>query len=133
MNKRERELIFNKFGGRCAYCGCELQKGWNVDHIEPRWHTWSEEDINRIKAKSNGKTDFKKGANDILNYNPSCPRCNKWKSTHTIEQFRQEISLQIIRLKRDSSNFRIACDYNLITETQKPVQFYFETINPSHP
>lgn len=24
-----------KFGGRCAYCGCELpEKGWHADHVE---------------------------------------------------------------------------------------------------
>ena len=36
MTKKEkREFIFNKFGGKCAYCGCDLQKGWHVDELEP--------------------------------------------------------------------------------------------------
>ena len=35
MNKKDRELIFNKYGGKCAYCGCELTKGWHVDEFEP--------------------------------------------------------------------------------------------------
>lgn len=35
MNKSDRLKIFNKFGGRCAYCGCELQKGWHVDELMP--------------------------------------------------------------------------------------------------
>ena len=34
MTKKERELIFNKYNGKCAYCGCELKKGWHIDHIE---------------------------------------------------------------------------------------------------
>jgi predicted restriction endonuclease len=34
-NKNRRQLIFEKYDGRCAYCGCELQKGWHEDHIEP--------------------------------------------------------------------------------------------------
>ena len=34
MNK-QREIIFNKFGGKCAYCGCDLVIGWHVDEIEP--------------------------------------------------------------------------------------------------
>ncbi len=29
--KKQRELIFNKYGGKCAYCGCELAKGWHID------------------------------------------------------------------------------------------------------
>jgi hypothetical protein len=35
MKKSEREIVFNKYGGKCAYCGCYLQKGWHVDHAEP--------------------------------------------------------------------------------------------------
>lgn len=26
MTKKERELIFNKYNGKCAYCGCELKR-----------------------------------------------------------------------------------------------------------
>ena len=35
MKKTDREKVFNKCGGRCAYCGDELKKGWHVDHMEP--------------------------------------------------------------------------------------------------
>ena len=35
MTKKQRQEVFDKFGGRCAYCGCELGKGWHLDHIEP--------------------------------------------------------------------------------------------------
>src|ERR1700751_414762 len=31
--KTNRELVFNKFGGKCAYCGVELTKGWHVDEL----------------------------------------------------------------------------------------------------
>lgn len=34
MNKK-RQIIFDKYNGKCAYCGCELQKLWHIDHIEP--------------------------------------------------------------------------------------------------
>ena len=30
MTKKERELIFNKYNGKCAYCGCELKKGFHA-------------------------------------------------------------------------------------------------------
>ena len=33
--KRQREALRQKFGGRCAYCGCEL-KDMHADHLEPR-------------------------------------------------------------------------------------------------
>jgi hypothetical protein len=35
MRIKDRETVFNKFGGKCAYCGEELQKGWHVDEMEP--------------------------------------------------------------------------------------------------
>lgn len=131
MTKKERQIVYEKYGGKCAYCGCELQKGWNVDHIEPHWHTWSEHAVKLIEQASNGRTKIKKGANSIENYNPACPRCNKWKSTYSVEQFREEIAAQIKRLKRDNSQFRMALDYRLIEETTKPVVFYFETVGSS--
>lgn len=119
MNKKEREVVFDKFGGKCAYCGCELQKGWHVDHIQPAFHNWSDEDI-----KKHLKQD--RGQNKIENYNPACPRCNRWKGTWSIEQFRNEIFLQLKRLERDSAPFRIASDYGLIKTMDIEVKFYFE-------
>ena len=35
MKKTDKELIFNKYDGKCAYCGCDLQKDCHVGHIEP--------------------------------------------------------------------------------------------------
>ena len=36
LSKKQREELRLKFGGRCAYCGCQLpEKGWHADHIEP--------------------------------------------------------------------------------------------------
>lgn len=111
----------DKYSGKCAYCGCELPDRWQVDHIEPVFRNWSDEDM---------KLHIKKprGTDTIENYNPSCPRCNRWKSTFTIEQFRREISMQIDRLNRDSPQFRLAIDYGIIKETKKDVKFYFETL-----
>ena len=116
MNKATRDIVLQKYGGRCAYCGCELNKGWNIDHIEPHWHSYTE-----VQAKKHGLT---KGAHDISNFNPSCPRCNRWKATFTIEQFRNEISLQVQRLNNYSTNYRMAKDYSLVAETAQPVIFH---------
>lgn len=32
---KERDIVFNKYKGKCAYCGCDLVKGWHVDHLKP--------------------------------------------------------------------------------------------------
>ena len=119
ISRKDREIIFGKYGGKCAYCGCELQKGWHIDHIEPKFHNWSDDDV-KIHLKK------PRGNDDIENYNPACPRCNRWKATYTIEQFRKEISLQTERLKRDSASYRMALDYGLITENLESTKFYFE-------
>lgn len=119
--KKYREQIFNKCGGKCAYCGCELQKGWHIDHIEPAFHNWSDDDVKKHLKKP-------RGLNEVENYNPSCARCNRWKSTWTVEQFREQISLQTERLKRDSPQFRLALDYGIVKETSEMVKFYFEKL-----
>ena len=119
MTKNERQIVFDKYGGKCAYCGCELQKGWHVDHIKPAFHNWSDEDVKRHLKQE-------RGLNIIENYNPSCPRCNRWKGTWSIEQFRNEISLQLERLERDSAPFRMARDYGLIKTSEIEVKFYYE-------
>lgn len=118
--KANRQEVFDKYGGKCAYCGCELQKGWHVDHIQAHWHNLTDEQAARHKII--------KGCNNIENLNPACPRCNKWKATFSIEGFRNEISLQVQRLNSYSSNYRMAKDYGMITENDKPIVFYFETL-----
>lgn len=119
ISKNLRIQVYKKYDGHCAYCGCELNGKFQVDHIEPIYRGWNYTLIDKYN---------KKRIEDISNYNPSCARCNKWKSTWSIEEFRHEISMQIERLKRDSSSFRLSLDYSLIQETKKQVKFYFETI-----
>lgn len=34
--KQKRELVFNKYGGRCAYSGTQLDDDWQIDHIIPK-------------------------------------------------------------------------------------------------
>jgi 5-methylcytosine-specific restriction endonuclease McrA len=119
VSKKIRNLVYDKCDGYCAYCGCELTiKQMQVDHIEPHWHTLSEQQAT--------KSGIKKGSNEIDNLNPSCARCNKWKSTYSLEQFRKVVETSLDRLERDTPNFRLARDYGLLTTNKSPVIFYFE-------
>lgn len=119
IKKEIRERVWNKYDKHCAYCGTELEyKQMQVDHIVAHWHSGTEEDCKRW-----GVT---KGEHQERNFNPSCARCNRWKGTFSVEAFRNEISLQLVRLKRDSSNYRMALDYEMITESNKPIEFWFE-------
>lgn len=118
MNQTIRQQVYDKYGGKCAYCGCELQKGWNVDHLEPVYRGWPDYSLEKYKLKRGDET--------IGNYMPSCPRCNKWKSTWTVEQFREQIQLQLQRLNAYNPNYRLAKDFGLVNENAVPVKFYFE-------
>jgi len=119
--KIDREEIYNKCNGHCAYCGVEITiKQMQVDHIEPHWRTLTETQAQKSKIK--------KGSHEIENLNPSCSRCNKWKSTYSLESFRNVIETSLVRLERDTPNFRLARDYGLLTETPKKIKFYFEII-----
>lgn len=117
ISKETREKVWNKYDKCCAYCGIELEyKQLQVDHIEAHWHNCEE----------NNSYGVTKGKHELENFNPSCARCNRWKGTFDIEGFRNEIQQQLIRLKRDSSNYRMALDYKMIIEDNKPIEFFFE-------
>lgn len=115
MNKTERELVFNKYNGKCAYCGCELPKGWHVDHIKP------------IVRNSIGCE--KPENHNLENMNPSCASCNIQKNSYSLEQFRANIQYFVDSLNKNSTQYKFAKRYGLVVETGTKVKFYFEIIN----
>lgn len=116
MKKSDREKIYNKYNGRCAYCGEKLKPRWHVDHIEPI--------IRDLKDSS--KCEYPE--RDILsNFNPSCPRCNILKSSLSIEQFRVNIAKMVESLNKYSVQYQVSSRYNLVKETNNDVIFFFET------
>jgi HNH endonuclease len=114
-----RLFIFNKFENKCAYCGCVLElRKMQIDHIIPFYHNYF------------NKTNIKVvGDNELNNLNPSCARCNRWKSNFSLELFRNEIQLQLDRLHKYNNNYKLAKDYDMIKEDRKPIEFWFEKYN----
>ena len=55
MEKKVRQSVFDKYGGRCAYCGCELDSKWQVDHAISKlyWFYWNIENPKGVDAFSN--------------------------------------------------------------------------------
>jgi len=126
MTKSERQIVFGKYEGKCAYCGCDLQKGWHVDHIEPIVR-----DFKYTKHKSSFEQtgNCRKPQNENFdNYNPSCASCNIQKNSFTLEQFRNNIKQFVNSLNQYSTQYKFAKRYGLITETNIDVKFYFETL-----
>lgn len=152
MKKSDREIVFNKCGGRCAYCGTELKKGWCVDHVEPVGRTTksvpgyyrSKSTKERIEQKDlpekwyegfeyiQEKQVFDKmnhpERDTVENSLPSCFSCNSYKSSFGLETFKKQIGLLVGRMNDSSTQYKIAKRYGLIQETGKEVTFYYETI-----
>lgn len=108
LNSTERQLIYDKCKGHCAYCGCEITiKQMQADHIYP----------------------FNLGGDDdIGNMLPACRPCNKYKHTLTLEKFRDAISKWNEILNNNNATYRNAVRFGQVTPTPKQVIFYFETL-----
>ena len=113
LNKKQREIVWQKSDGYCWYCGDTLpEKGWHADHFEPIYRQGGE---------------LWKPENDVIeNIVPACAPCNLFKSVFSVEEFRREIKLQVIRARKTSVNFRTAERFGMIKEDIKPVVFWYE-------
>ena len=105
--KFEREMVYNKYGGRCAYCGTSITyKDMQVDHRVPL---------------------ARGGADNLDNYMPACRTCNHYKHTLTVEDFRIQIGFLTSRLRKREYIYNLALRHGRITESSNDVTFYFES------
>ena len=126
LSKAEREALRMMFGGRCAYCGCELPaKGWHADHVRAIYRSWPR------AADTNGLLPSR-GKDAIENIFPACAACNLFKSVYDLETWRGEITKQVERARKKSFNFRFAEAFGLVRETSAPVVFWFEKWRAGH-
>ena len=126
FKKEDRIRIYNKLNGHCAYCGeVILLKDMQIDHIIPQ-RNFEKCIENNFRVPRFLSHLTLNDLNNDDNLIPSCRVCNNWKSALDLELFRSELSEQIYRLNKRSSNYRIAKKYGLLTETFKPIVFYFE-------
>lgn len=59
ISQRERNVLFHMFKGRCASCGCALERDWEADHV----------------------TRFADGGLTLIeNHQPLCPPCHSFKT-----------------------------------------------------
>lgn len=128
FTKKQRVEIYNKYGGRCGYCGEKIKyKDMQVDHIIPQrnfvWHIrnkkWIPEFLQHLTVTE---------CDHIDNGMPSCRVCNKMKNSYPLMQFREELEMQVERARKTSVNYRMALKYKQIKEIQQPILFYFERL-----
>lgn len=128
LKKSERELVRMKYGGRCAYCGCELPERWHADHIMPVTRDLiPKQNANGSWRLTSGKP-LKPQHDHVANMNPACPPCNISKGGQSLEGWREWIAGHINSLNSYHPIYRLAKAYGLIEETGAEVTFYFEKL-----
>lgn len=118
LTKQQREDVYNKYGGRCAYCGEKINfEDMQVDHVNsyyrndgPRGHKLTDEEMN-----------------DPKNLLPACRMCNFYKGTSTLEEFRERLQCDLTNNAMRQFATRLAVRYHLLTlNLIRPFKFYFE-------
>ena len=106
-----RQAVYDKYNGHCAYCGAEIEhRKMQVDHFWPKCLA------HRQACLDNNRLD---------NLMPSCAKCNNHKHGMYPETFRNEVSLQVKRLMKNTQFCR-ALRYGQVKITESPIVFYFE-------
>ena len=108
FSKAIRQAVYDKYNGRCAYCGREIAyKDMQVDHFV-------------AKRGWDGS-----GSDDISNLMPSCRMCNHYKRANSLETFRHYIE-EIPRKLRENYIYKVGVVYGNVLERKKPIIFFFE-------
>ncbi len=138
--KQQREFVYNKYNGMCAYCGEQLQKSWHVDEIEPCMRTFKYRRDEKGRIMTNAKGNDLKDVViqyperiHIDNQNPACASCNIQKHSQSLEAFRQQIKNFVNSLNLYSTQYKFAKRYNLVKETDIEVKFFFENFELTSP
>jgi 5-methylcytosine-specific restriction endonuclease McrA len=106
LTKAERQAVYEKCNGHCAYCGCEITiSQMQVDHLWP--------------ISLNGLDEMK-------NWLPACRSCNHYKGSSPPYSFRQTLEAMTKTLARDSITYKNAVRYGQVIPNPHPVIFYYE-------
>jgi hypothetical protein len=125
VTPKQRTALSEKYLGRCAYCGCRLEKGWHADHFEA-----VKREFKLIRGKGFVPTgEVAHPERDTLeNMMPSCGSCNIDKRKLKLEVWRKELEEKLDCMYRYQPNYRIALRFGLIEEMPKPIVFFFEQV-----
>lgn len=131
LSKKARLELKQMFGGKCAYCGCELGDRWHADHIEPVIRQYEVVRINKPNQtyafRATGNV-FRPENDRADNFYPSCIPCNIHKSTCSVETFRRVLEghIETLNTSTNQSIYRHAKRFGLVAETGRKVVFWFE-------
>lgn len=131
ISKKDRELIKQKFAGKCAYSGTELEPDWQVEHIKPVVRNWWT------------NTAMFEDAHNLGNMVPVQKLINHYKGSISLEEFRTWLLGGLhLRLKKVPKNprtekgakkkayiLKIASYFGITEDTPFSGRFYFETLS----
>lgn len=131
ISKKDREFIKQKFGGKCAYSGTELEPDWQVEHIQPVIRNWW---TNTVMFED---------AHNLDNMVPVQKLINHYKGSIHLEEFRTYLLGGLhLRLKKLPKNprtekgakkkayiLKIASYFGITEDTPFSGRFYFETLS----
>lgn len=104
--KKKRQATYEKYGGRCAYCGEQIK--------------YTEMEVDYLKPVQQG------GKMELDNLLPSCRVCKRNRKNRQLDKFRKRLQDIPKTLERDC-DYRLGKKYGLVHEEPAPlVQFYFE-------
>jgi hypothetical protein len=136
LSKKQREELRMMFGGRCAYCGVELERGWCADHVEPIYR------VTKRVSTPNGFYSSKlvqtgecyhPERNTKDNLFPCCRSCNIHKGPLSLETWRKELEDVIGILQRGYPTYRHAVRFGQVLESPGPIVFWFEKWDSKSP
>jgi 5-methylcytosine-specific restriction endonuclease McrA len=129
MNK---QLIYNKFNGHCAYCGAEITiKEMQIDHIIPQ-NLFKQYVHNKFQIPYFLDHLTESDVNHIDNLFPSCRSCNNYKNSNSLEYFRKMLNIMLNEkheyLFKSKSKMQIAINMGCLEISKWNGIFYFETL-----
>lgn len=128
LTKAQRAELREKFGGHCAYCGCELPERWHADHFVPCKRDLETRRDGRGVLRLTSVGSGIPGTNVIENMMPACPPCNISKGSMSLEGWRFWIAGHVNSLNQYHKIYRMTKAFGLVQETGRPVVFYFERL-----
>lgn len=130
LSKKDRQTLFLKYEGCCAYCGTELPSRWHAEHVKS---------VKRIYHYVRGKGRVPTGKmrhpeNDVIeNMEPTCAPCNLDKKKMALARWRKRLLNTVDVLNRNYPIYKTAKRFGLVEETPCAIVFHFETKKNSAP
>lgn len=122
LSKKIREIVYAKYDGHCAYCGCELEmRQMQVDHIKSVYVSTAQNGWNSTQDDS------------IENLMPSCRQCNFYKGVGNIEYLRRMLKDTLYHTLYhtcvDNFQTKLVMKYGILTLKPWNGLFFFEKYN----